>query len=256
MDLALRFGYGQTVPWVSRMDDGTLRAIAGPDMVVLRTPAELRGEDMRTVADFIVAAGDTVPFVLTYAPSHEPVPQPIDHALALAETEAFWSEWTDRYQPAALNGHTPLPDEWYEAIRRSLITLKALTYAPTGGIVAAPTTSLPEEIGGSRNWDYRFCWLRDSAFTLFAFMNGGYFEEAKAWRDWLLRAVAGSTDHMQIMYGIAGERRLTEWEVDWLAGFAGLSARAHRQRRPCAASDRRLRRGHEPPPPGADGRPG
>jgi GH15 family glucan-1,4-alpha-glucosidase len=222
MSLTLRFGYGRVVPWVMRMEDGTLRAVAGPDMVVLRTPAKLRGEDFATVSDLVVEAGEVVPFVLTYAPSHEPLPDPIDPHQALSDTEAFWSEWISRFRPAAPDhGDIHLPPEWREAVKRSLITLKALTYAPTGGIVAAATTSLPEEIGGERNWDYRFCWLRDASITLVALMQGGYLEEAHAWRDWLLRAMAGSVDQAQIMYGLGGERRLLEWEVDWLPGFAG-----------------------------------
>jgi GH15 family glucan-1,4-alpha-glucosidase len=221
MELTLRFGYGHTVPWVTRLEDGSLRAIAGPDMVVLRTPAEMHGEGMRTVSEFTVAAGESIPFVLTYGPSHHPCPDPIDPYLALDETEAFWSEWAARYDPGALNGAMVLPPRWRDAVLRSLITLKTLTYAPTGGIVAAPTTSLPEWPGGPRNWDYRFCWLRDAAITLFAFMSGGYFDEARAWRDWLVRAMAGSIDQMQIMFGVAGERRLPEWEVAWLPGFEG-----------------------------------
>jgi GH15 family glucan-1,4-alpha-glucosidase len=221
MELTLRFGYGRIVPWVTRLDDGALRAIAGPDMVVLRTPAGFRGEDYATVADVTVTAGESVPFVLTYALSHEPIPDPIDVGQALADTEAFWTEWAARFRPAAMDGHVEMPAHWRAAVIRSLITLKALTYAPTGGIVAAATTSLPEKIGGERNWDYRFCWLRDASITLFALMNGGYFDEARAWRDWLLRAIAGSTDQLQIMYGVAGERRLMEWEIEWLPGFAG-----------------------------------
>jgi GH15 family glucan-1,4-alpha-glucosidase len=222
MSLTLRFGYGRVVPWVTRMEDGTLRAVAGPDMVVLRTPARLRGEDLATVSDLTVEAGEVVPFVLTYGPSHEPLPNPIDPDKALADTEEFWTEWASRFRPTApKHGDLHLPPEWKEAVKRSLITLKALTYAPTGGIVAAATTSLPEQIGGERNWDYRFCWLRDATITLGALMQGGYLEEAEAWRDWLLRAMAGSVDQAQIMYGLGGERRLLEWEVDWLPGFAG-----------------------------------
>lgn len=220
-ELVLRFGYGQAVPWVSRLEDGGLRAIAGPDMVVLRSPVETRGQDKRTVAEFEIGPGESVPFVLSYRASHLPSPRPIDVDEALADTQAFWGEWSGRYQPDALLGDVRLPGSWAEAVERSLITLKALTYAPTGGIVAAATTSLPEWIGGSRNWDYRFCWLRDSALTLFALMNGGFKEEAQAWRDWLVRAMAGSADQMQIMYGLAGERRLEEWEADWLPGFEG-----------------------------------
>jgi len=211
-ELVLRFDYGSTVPWVTRMDDGALRAVAGPDMVVMRTTAPLRGEGLRTVGEFTVAAGETVAFSLTHAPSHLPAPAPIDTGAALAATEAFWREWSSRCHEAG---------EWSEAVQRSLITLKALTYRPTGGIVAAPTTSLPEQLGGPRNWDYRFCWLRDATLTLLALVNAGYAAEAEDWRNWLLRAVAGSPAQMQIMYGLAGERRLTEWEVPWLPGYVG-----------------------------------
>jgi len=210
MQLVLRFGYGALVPWVTRLPDGTLRAIAGPDMVVLRTSAPIRGEDLKTVAEFEIAEGEVVPFVLTYGPSHLDPPRPIDVNAALGETETFWSQWISR-----LDVHGP----WRDAIRRSLVTLKALTFAPTGGIVAAPTTSLPEQLGGARNWDYRYCWVRDATLSLLALMNAGFYDEARAWRDWLLRAVAGSPDQMQIMYGLAGERRLSEWEVPWLTGF-------------------------------------
>jgi GH15 family glucan-1,4-alpha-glucosidase len=213
MDLVIRFGFGIDIPWVKRTEDGTaLLAICGPDMTVLRTPVETRGEDLTTVAEFEVSEGQTVPFVLTYGPSHLPVPAPIDPLLALQETEDFWTEWCSRctYQ-----------GERRELVMRSLITLKALTYGPTGGIVAAPTTSLPEKLGGQRNWDYRFCWLRDATFTLLALMNSGYTEEAWAWQNWLLRAAAGYPANMQIMYGIMGQRRLLEWEADWLPGYEG-----------------------------------
>ena len=220
-DMTLRFDYGHTIPWVSRVGDNLLRAIAGPDMVVLSTPAETHGENMHTISEFTVKAGERIPFVLTYQPSHLPIPDAVDPEQALADTEAFWTEWAGRYRPSALDGSKPVPAHWHEAGERSLITLKALTYAPTGGIVAAATTSLPEWIGGGRNWDYRFCWLRDSAITLFALMDAGYFDEAQAWRDWLVRAMAGSPDQMQIMYGIAGERRLDEYEVPWLPGYEG-----------------------------------
>lgn len=209
-ELVIRFGYGATVPWMMKLDDGTRRAIAGPDMVLLRTTAPLRGENLKTVGEFTVSAGENVPFTLTYMPSHLPssaAENPLDQ---LRATQQFWLDWA-----AKSNVSGP----WKEAVNRSLITLKALTYAPTGGIVAAPTTSLPEHIGGSRNWDYRFCWLRDATLTLLALMNAGYLEEAKAWREWLSRAAAGTPDQLQIMYGIAGERRLTEWEVDWLPGY-------------------------------------
>ena len=213
MQLVIRFGFGVDIPWVKKNGDGSgLLAICGPDMTVLRTPVETRGEDLTTVADFWVGEGETVPFVLTYGPSHLPVPAPIDPALALQETETFWNEWSSR---------CTYEGEQRELVIRSLITLKALTYAPTGGLVAAPTTSLPEKLGGQRNWDYRFCWLRDATFTLLALMNSGYTEEALAWHNWLLRAVAGSPDNMQIMYGIMGERRLLEWEAGWLPGYEG-----------------------------------
>ncbi|MBR1212396.1 glycoside hydrolase family 15 protein [Bradyrhizobium sp. JYMT SZCCT0180] len=213
MQLVIRFGFGADIPWVRKSEDGSgLLAICGPDMTVLRTPVATRGEDLTTVAEFWVGEGDTVPFVLTYGPSHLAVPAPIDPAVALQETEAFWSEWSAR---CAYEG------EHRDLVMRSLITLKALTYAPTGGIVAAPTTSLPEKLGGARNWDYRFCWLRDATFTLLALMNSGYTEEALAWHNWLLRAVAGSPANMQIMYGIMGERRLLEWEAGWLPGYEG-----------------------------------
>ncbi|HKW55390.1 MAG TPA: glycoside hydrolase family 15 protein, partial [Stellaceae bacterium] len=211
-ELVLRFDYGANVPWVTRTEDGALRAIAGPDMAVLRTPVTVHGEDMKTVGEFTVSAGQSVPFVLTYSPSHEPMPGPVESESALADTEAFWLEWSSICADFG---------PWTEVVRRSLITLKALTYRPTGGIVAAPTTSLPESIGGSRNWDYRICWLRDATFTLLSLMNGGYYMEAEAWRDWLLRTIAGSPSQLQPLYGLAGERRLTEWEVPWLPGYEG-----------------------------------
>jgi GH15 family glucan-1,4-alpha-glucosidase len=212
MELVIRFGFGSDIPWVKRTEDGALLAICGPDMTVLRTRVETRGEDMTTVADFEVSAGETVPFVLTYGPSHLPVPAPIDPAQALQETEDFWTEWCGRCTYEGESG---------ALVMRSLLTLKALTYAPTGGIVAAPTTSLPEKLGGARNWDYRFCWLRDATFTLLALMNSGYTEEATAWHNWLLRAAAGAPANMQIMYGIKGQRRLLEWTADWLPGYEG-----------------------------------
>ncbi|MFL5091596.1 MAG: glycoside hydrolase family 15 protein [Xanthobacteraceae bacterium] len=212
VELVIRFGYGAIVPWVTRLEDGALRAIAGPDMLVLRTPVGLHGQGLKTVGDFVITAGHTLPFVLTYSASHLPPMAPPNPFTALAATESYWTGWASRCDAGEL---------WPEAITRSLLTLKALTYAPTGGIIAAPTTSLPEQLGGPRNWDYRFCWLRDATFTLLALMNGGYYEEADAWREWLLRAVAGSPNQMQIMYGIAGERRLTEWAVPWLAGYEG-----------------------------------
>ncbi len=211
MELVLRFGYGATIPWVSRITGGALRAVAGPDMTVLRTPVAVHGEGFRTCARFRVRGGETIPFVLSYAPSHLAVPAPIDATEALRACESFWRDWT---ASADLSG------PYRQAVQRSLLTLKALTYAPSGGIVAAPTTSLPERVGGMRNWDYRYCWIRDSTFTLLALMDAGVFEEAAAWRDWLLRAVAGAPANMQIMYGLMGERRLTEWEADWLPGYA------------------------------------
>jgi GH15 family glucan-1,4-alpha-glucosidase len=211
-ELVLRFGYGDIVPWVTRLDDKGIRAVAGPDMALLHSPVKVRGEDMKTVGDFTVRAGQTEHFVLTYGPSHLPAPHPVDPLAALTDTKKFWTEWVQRCR---MNKSCPEP------VVRSLITLKALTYAPTGGIVAAASTSLPEKIGGKRNWDYRYCWLRDSTLTLLAFMDAGYFEEAHAWRDWLQRAVAGRPDQTQIVYGIAGERRLAEWEVPWLPGYEG-----------------------------------
>src|SRR6266550_6793009 len=212
MELVLRFDYGSIVPWVSRLADGTWRAIAGPDMVVLHTPVKLTGRDFTTVAEFDVGAGETVPFVLTYGASHKPPPKSIDPLESMRGTEAFWKEWASR---ATAEG------EWCDAVHRSLMVLKALTYAPTGGIVAAVTTSLPEQIGGARNWDYRFCWLRDATLTLLALMQADHVDEALAWRSWLLRAVAGDPADLQIMYGVAGERRLTELELPWLRGYEG-----------------------------------
>ena len=209
-ELVLRFGYGSIVPWVTRMDDGALRAIAGPDMVVLRTNVRLQGERLTTTGRFIVAAGETASFVMTYSASHLTPPRPADPAVALAQTEQFWVEWSSR---CTYRGG------WSEAVLRSLLTLKALTHRLTGGIVAAPTTSLPERIGGVRNWDYRHCWLRDATLSLLALMDAGYYEEAAAWRDWLLRAAAGSPSQLQIMYGIAGERHLPELALSWLPGY-------------------------------------
>lgn len=209
-ELILRFGYGASVPWVTRIDRHTLRAVAGPDMVVLHSSVPFRGEGFKTVGDFSIEAGETMSFSLSYELSHMELPEPVDVAGKLRETETYWLDW------AAKN---KIECPWDEAVVRSLITLKALTYAPTGGMVAAATTSLPEKIGGERNWDYRFCWLRDATLTLLALMNGGYYEEADMWREWLLRAAAGSPNQIQIMYGIRGERRLTEWQVPWLSGY-------------------------------------
>jgi GH15 family glucan-1,4-alpha-glucosidase len=215
MQMVLRFDYGASIPWVTRLHDGMgVRAIAGPDMAVLRGSVPVKGEDFTTVAHFDVAAGETVAFVLTHAPSHGALPPELDPYRALGETETYWKRWSARCKARG---------EWADAVRRSVITLKALTYEPTGGLVAAPTTSLPEQAGGVRNWDYRFCWLRDATLTLLGAMSAGYYEEAGAWREWLLRAVAGSPEQMQIMYGIAGERRLPEMEIPWLAGYEGAS---------------------------------
>jgi len=211
MEFILRFDYGSSVPWVTRLaDEHGLRAVSGPDMAVLCAPVPLENRDLRTAARFEVGAGETLSFVLTHAPSHLEAPDRIDPHDALAATERFWREWAAR---CTMGGG------WGEPVRRSLITLKALTYAPTGGIVAAPTTSLPEKIGGVRNWDYRFCWVRDATLTLLALMDAGFYDEARHWREWLVRAVAGSPEQMQIMYGIAGERRLPEWEIAWLPGY-------------------------------------
>jgi GH15 family glucan-1,4-alpha-glucosidase len=211
-ELVIRFDYGQSVPWVKRTENGDLLAISGPDMVVLRTPVEMRGEQLTSVGEFTVSAGETIPFVLMYVQSHLPAPDPVDAEDALRQTQNFWEEWTSVHK--STGPYAPF-------VLRSLITLKALTYLPTGGIVAAPTTSLPEQLGGPRNWDYRFCWLRDATLTLLALMNSGYYDEARAWRDWLLRAAAGSPSQIQIMYGLAGDKRLAEWEVPWLAGYEG-----------------------------------
>ena len=209
MQLTIRFGYGQIVPWVQRVD-GTLNAIAGPDGLSLWTPVHCQGQDLSTVAEFTVSEGQQIPFSLTWFPASEDPPRPVDAAYAIQDTELWWTDWATQctYQ-----------GEYREAVVRSLITLKALTYEPTGGIVAAATTSLPETLGGSRNWDYRFCWLRDATLTLESLMRGGFYEEAMAWRNWLLRAIAGDPAQMQIMYGAGGERRLDEWEIDWLPGY-------------------------------------
>jgi GH15 family glucan-1,4-alpha-glucosidase len=212
-ELAIRFDYGQIVPWVRHVDDVRL-AVAGPDALAFRTPAPTRGENMQTISEVTVEEGERVPFVLTWHPSHAAVPEPVDAERALADTESFWRAW---------NGQRSfdVPEEWRQILHRSLMVLKALTYEPTGGIVAAPTTSLPEWIGGIRNWDYRYCWLRDATLTLTAFLHAEHVDEARAWRAWLLRAVAGDPADLQIMYGVAGERRLTELELPWLSGYEG-----------------------------------
>jgi GH15 family glucan-1,4-alpha-glucosidase len=209
MELIIRFDYGRSVPWV-RKRHGALQAIAGPDGLVLRTPVATRGKDLTTVAEFTVKRGDRIPFVLTSFASHLEPPRAIHPEHALSDTEKYWENWSN---------HCRRETPWDEAVARSLLVLKGLTYAPTGGLVAAITTSLPEEIGGVRNWDYRYCWLRDATFTLLALMRVGYVEEAKSWRQWLLRAIAGSPSQMQIMYGVRGERRLDERELSWLTGY-------------------------------------
>ena len=210
---ALRFDYGASVPWLTfSADRKQLHAVAGPDLALLCSPVPLENRGRRTSARFDVSAGETLAFVLTHTASHLQVPRRVDPQKALTETEAYWKHWSARCRVGG---------EWAGPVRRSLMTLKALTYAPTGGIVAAPTTSLPEHIGGVRNWDYRYCWLRDATLTLLALMDAGYYDEARAWREWLVRAVAGSPAQMQIMYGLAGERRMAEFEVPWLAGYEG-----------------------------------
>ena len=211
MDLAIRFDYGRTIPWVTS-EDHMLRAIAGSDMVVLQADAPLRGEGMTTHSEFTVRAGETVSFTLTSLSSMEKVPTVQPAETALKETQDFWKEWSTRNQYRG---------PYAEAVERSLMTLKAMTYEPSGGIVAAVTTSLPEKIGGTRNWDYRYCWLRDTAFTLLVLMQAGYVDEAVEWRKWLLRAIAGAPDQVQTIYGICGERQLVEWEADWLPGYEG-----------------------------------
>lgn len=211
LELVTRFDYGSIVPWVQQSDH-TWILVAGPDTVRIRSEVPLRHEQERIVAEFTIAAGQRLPFVFTWHPSHETPPDALDAEAVLAETEAWWRHWA---QQCTYEGR------WREAVVRSLLTLKALTYAPSGGIVAAATTSLPERIGGVRNWDYRLCWLRDATFTLYALLNGGYREEARAWREWLLRAVAGRPSELQIMYGPGGERRLNELELGWLPGYEG-----------------------------------
>jgi GH15 family glucan-1,4-alpha-glucosidase len=210
-ELVIRFDYGSTIPWVRRIEDARI-AVAGPDALCFRTPVENRGENLRTIGEFTVREGDRVPFVLTWYPSNEQPPPAIDPEVALQETMDYWNDWS---------GQCTYDGKWREEVHQSLVVLKALTYAPTGGIVAAPTTSLPEKIGGERNWDYRFCWMRDATLTLLAFLNAGYLDEARAWRVWLLRATAGDPSALQIMYGVAGERRLWEFTLDWLPGYEG-----------------------------------
>jgi GH15 family glucan-1,4-alpha-glucosidase len=210
-ELVIRFDYGQIVPWMRRVDHARI-AIAGPDALCFRSPVEQHGENLTTVSEFEVSPGDRVPFVLTWFPSHADVPDEIDPEQALADTEGYWHEWA---QDCTHHG------DYHDEIHASLLLLKAMTYAPTGGIVAAPTTSLPEWIGGVRNWDYRFCWLRDATLTLLAMLQAGYSDEAVAWRGWLLRAIAGDPADVQIMYGLGGERRLEERVLEWLPGYEG-----------------------------------
>ncbi len=211
VELIIRMDYGSLVPWVRRTKRG-LYAVGGPDALLLTTPVELTGENFRHVGEFTVSEGQRVPFILTWGPSHLPAPPQEDVEKEIDATEKCWREWSQR---------CTYEGEWHDPVVRSLITLKALTYAPTGGLVASVTTSLPECIGGVRNWDYRYCWLRDSTFALYALMMGGYAEEAKAWRQWLLRAVAGKPSQASIMYGVMGERRLPELTLDWLPGYEG-----------------------------------
>jgi GH15 family glucan-1,4-alpha-glucosidase len=210
IDLAARFDYGMSIPWVSRAEDGSINAVAGPTRLVLRTGIPLQGDDLRIGGEFTVAAGDNIPFVLSHAPSHCAPPEAPDPRSVLRRTQTFWRTWLK---------NCPEVGPWTTQVKRSMLTLKALTYAPTGGIVAAPTTSLPENPGGVRNWDYRYCWVRDATFTLLAFMNLGYYDEALAFRNWLLRAVAGSPGQVQTVYGVGGERRLPELELSWLPGY-------------------------------------
>ncbi|MGA8529280.1 MAG: glycoside hydrolase family 15 protein, partial [Acidobacteriaceae bacterium] len=209
MTLSLRFDYGRTVPWVTATEDG-IRAVAGPNLAVLHASVPVRGENLQTVAEFTVSEGQREWFTLTYGESFVPDPEPIDAKQALEDTDEFWKKWT---------AQLTYEGRYADAVERSAITLKAMTFRPSGGLVAAMTTSLPEAIGGPRNWDYRYCWLRDTTFTLLAMITAGFFEEACAWQDWLLRAVAGSPDQVQIMYGLKGERQLVEWEIDWLPGY-------------------------------------
>ncbi|MGH9306736.1 MAG: glycoside hydrolase family 15 protein [Acidimicrobiales bacterium] len=211
MEMVVRFHYGKVVPWVRRLD-GMLSLVAGPDALYLWSPVHTHGQDRTTRADFVVSEGQQVPFNLSWNPSHAPPPRPTDARYATEETDKWWSSWSDA---------CTFQGEWRDIVVRSLMTLKALTYAPTGGIVAAVTTSLPEQLGGGRNWDYRYCWLRDATLTLYSLMAAGYKEEAMQWRDWLMRAVAGDPSDLQIMYGPAGERELTESQVDWLCGYEG-----------------------------------
>ena len=234
MEFVLRFDYGSIVPWVRHVADNTRIAVAGPDAVSLQTPVEVRGENMRTVGEFTVSAGDRLPFVLTWFPSHHDTPQAIDPESALEDTVSFWDEWV---------GRCGYGGRWRDAVLRSLMVLKAMTYEPTGGIVAAPTTSLPEHIGGVRNWDYRYCWLRDATFALHALVANGFLDEARAWRRWLLRAVAGDPDDLQIMYGAGGRAAAHRARAAVARRLRGVEAGPDRQRREQPVPARRLRRG-------------
>ena len=209
-ELVIRFDYGVTIPWVNRIDSKTIAAIAGPNLLCVRTPVELRGENMHSAARFTVKKGERVPFVLSYRESHFELPNVIDADIALEQTEKYWADWT---------GLCKVKGRWRDDVMRSLLTLKSLSYKPTGGIVAAVTTSLPEQIGGSRNWDYRYCWLRDATFTLLAFLNAGYTEEANVWQHWLMRAIAGAPEQLQTMYSVMGDKRLDEIELPHLPGY-------------------------------------
>ena len=233
-EFVIRFDYGSIVPWVTQLDGNGLKAVAGPDMVVLRTRVPLQPSDHVHRGTFSVQAGETVDFVLGYGHSHKAVPKPIDPLHALDVTQGAWEKWSKQYKPNS---------QYAPAVLRSLLTLKALTYHATGGITAAITTSLPETLGGTRNWDYRYCWLRDATFTLLALLNSGFSREADSWRGWLRRAVAGDPAQVQIMYGLAGERRLDEWEAPWLAGYEDSRTGTHRQCRGRPAAARHLWRG-------------
>ncbi|WP_131194782.1 glycoside hydrolase family 15 protein [Lichenihabitans psoromatis] len=214
IDLVIRFGYGLVVPWARRLGDDRLTMVAGPDRLTFTSPIPFTGKDMHTVAAFTVKAGEELPFSLEWAPSYLPIPASVDVKSVIEEASTAWAEWSGKHSFA-------VDAEWADLVLRSAITLKALTHFETGGMVAAPTTSLPEQLGGGRNWDYRYCWLRDATLTLYALMSSGFVDEAVAWRDWLVRAIAGTPDQMQIMYGIAGERRLSEFELPWLEGYEG-----------------------------------
>ena len=246
MELVIRFDYGSAVPWVQRLDGG-LSAIAGPDRLVFRTSVPLANKDFKTTADFTVEAGQRVEFTLSWHPSHQPPPPPVDCGQGVEETGRWWRDWSGRCKHEG---------PWRDAVLRSLITLKALTYHPTGGIVAAATASLPEHLGGVRNWDYRYCWLRDATFTLTALLGGGYVEEARAWRGWLHRAVAGDPAATNILYGVAGERRLPETRAGLAVRLRELEAGAHRQRGVETVPARRVRRGAGRDVPGPSQRPG